>query len=249
VRLDALAAAWSMTTVARRARDSTTTVLMALAVLVWVVAGYFAVRANDASETDPSAAGAGSGSAAPGLPPTSDPGDKPATSATVSASASASAPAKTVDPSACVADALATEGIDYGFICKQTNPLKAAGRVKSALVRNGAGLVTDGMRQWAGLGWYEMAAFTALRAHCCPPGEELAYNFTLACPLDEAVNLLDTAVRTGDAAKVEVAVKRYSKESRCLDQFGQSRNMGRDGPPGAGIAALKRLLEKIVGAP
>jgi hypothetical protein len=176
----------------------------------------------------------------------------PTSVATAAASASATATEATAaekgeDSTSCIGEALGTEGLDYAFVCEQTNPLKASGLMKSALVRHGKGLVTDAMRQWAGLGWYEMAAFAVLRAHCCPPGEPLAYNFTLACPIDEAVNELDAAVRTGKRSAVDEAVKRYTKEARCLDQFGQSPNMGRKGPPGAGISALRRLLDTALG--
>lgn len=222
---------------------------MGIAAVVWVVAGFFAVRGrpDDAGEVSPSGASA---TTTPQPAPASASTPEPTSTSTAASSPPPSSPPQEPkDPTACIGDALATEDIDYAFVCGQTNPLKASGKIKSTLVRNGKGLVTDAMRQWAGLGWYEMAAFAMLRAHCCPAGEPLAYNFVLACPLDEAINELDTAVRTGERETIDAAIKRYSKEARCLDQFGQSRNMGRDGPPGSGIAALRRLADAMFGAP
>ena len=216
---------------------------MAIAAVVWVVAGLFAVRGRPVDSPSP----APSTTTSVATTKASTAPEASASPPAATASASSAAAPEPKDPITCIGKALATEDIDFGFVCEQTNPLKASGKIKSALVRNGKGLVTDAMRQWAGLGWYEMAAFAILRADCCPAGEPLAYNFVLACPLDEAINELDGAVRSGKREPIDAAIKRYSKEARCLDQFGQSRNMGRDGPPGSGIAALRRLVDTMFG--
>ncbi|MEQ9325580.1 MAG: hypothetical protein RIF41_40820 [Polyangiaceae bacterium] len=242
--LDAPCPAWFSVTVGKRRRDTTTTVLMAIAAVVWVVAGIFAVRGRPDDDGSSSASAATSEPTATTPAPTASATAKTSAAPTTTASAP---PPESKNPTACIGEALSTEEVDYAFVCRQTNPLKASGKIKSALVRDGKGLVTDAMRQWAGLGWYEMAAFAILRASCCPAGEPLAYNFVLACPLDEAINELDAAVRTGKREAIDAAIKRYSKEARCLDQFGQARNMGRDGPPGSGIAALRRLVDAMFG--
>lgn len=252
VKLDAFGAAWFSSTMVAVGRDKTTLVLIGIAIGVWVVAGFLAFRASTEPIEEPTtpSAIATTDPAAPASHGAADPA-APSAQATSAGGAGPRAPQKKAakDPSRCIADTLGTEGVEYAFVCDQDNPMKASGLIKSALVRHGKGLVTDAMRQWAGLGWYEMAAFAALRAHCCATGDALAYNFTLACPLDEAINELDAAVRTADREKVDEALAHYTKEARCLDQFGQSRNMGRDGPPGAGIAAMRRLLDTIVREP
>ncbi|MCA9620482.1 MAG: hypothetical protein KC731_15780 [Myxococcales bacterium] len=230
--------------------DGTTLALVAIAVGVWLVAGYFAVTSEAGPETAagiprPESSAPSTGIAPPGEGAAGKASSAPQTSEPPTPTRP---PAPTKPPGACIGEALGVEGVDFGFVCRQTNPVKASGAIKSALVRKGGGVVTPAMRIWAGLNWYEMAAFAVLRASCCEESDPLVYNFNLACPIDEAINELDDAVRKGDRAAAEEAVTSYTKQARCLDQFGQARTVGRKGPPGAGVAHLRRLLDAMLGA-
>ena len=53
------------------------------------------------------------------------------------------------------------------------------------MVVGAGGKLTDGMREWAGLGWYEAAAYGVLRARCCPTPAPLKWSFNLVCPVDQ----------------------------------------------------------------
>ncbi len=59
---------------------------------------------------------------------------------------------------------------DLSWMCAQTDPREGAGKLRTAVVEGaGTGNVTDAMRIFSKLGWYEMAAYAVVRAGCCPP--------------------------------------------------------------------------------
>ena len=80
--------------------------------------------------------------------------------------------------------------------------------VKNEVIRAGGGrIVSDGMREWAIVGWYGMAAFAAVRATCCPSSSpELHIPFKDAtCDLDGALKRIATAATSATAEDTEVA--------------------------------------------
>lgn len=56
----------------------------------------------------------------------------------------------------------------FDFLCEDTDLRKVNSALYRTIVAAGAGNVTAGMRQWATLGWYELAVTAVLRGHCCP---------------------------------------------------------------------------------
>jgi hypothetical protein len=56
---------------------------------------------------------------------------------------------------------------DLSFVCTEGDPIKGGTAVRVELVRTRRNL-SEGMKEWALLGWYEMAAFTVIQARCCP---------------------------------------------------------------------------------
>ena len=88
-----------------------------------------------------------------------------------------------------------------------------------------------------------------LRARCCPePPPKRKWSFAVVpnCPVDQALDNIEAAVRAGDAAKAEAASEEYNKAVRCLSQFGQGSNFKRKGPPGAGKSMLDKFLMRAV---
>jgi hypothetical protein len=243
--LDARHMQWFRGTVARRARDKTTMALMIGAVLVWIVAGYFALNQSKESEPEPTPTAAAD--ATPSAP-----------QPTVSASTAAAAPAPSSAPRQslieCVTAVFPPGSLGdkadpkFEFICTENNPLRGGTKMRSRLVlMAGRGLVTDAMRLWASLGWYEMANYTLIRTRCCEKIEPVQFHFDLACPIDVAIGEWEKKVKTEDFDTIDGAVEDYHKAVRCLSQFGQSTNFGRSGPPGAGVAGLKRVIKRVYG--
>jgi hypothetical protein len=257
---------------AKRRRDFTTMTLVGLAIVVWAAAAYFAFSkaiqapsspATSTAVSEPPTAIVGA-TAAPSLPAGSTQvassaqvaGAQVASAQVASAAAGdSSAPAVTqsaatapaADATECVRALFPRGSFDYrkptfAFVCEQADPLKGGTEVRSQLVLGGGQNVTDGMRLWAGLGWYEMAAYSVLRAHCCANPPELRWNFKLVCTVDQSLAKLEAAVAKKDKAAVAEAAEGYLGDARCLSQFGQGRNFGQAAPPGAGRASFEKLL-------
>jgi len=134
----------------------------------------------------------------------------------------------------------------FDFVCSEPNPLRGGTSVRSRLVLGGGGAVTDGMRLWAGLGWYEMAAYAVLRARCCASPPKLHWSFDLACPIDQPLAALEKAVAAGDKAATKAALDEYTRQAHCLNHFGQATNFGQAGSPGAGMVMFDKLLSRAL---
>jgi hypothetical protein len=211
--------------------DTVTKGLVALAIVAWGAAGYFAVVRPTPVGPLPVEA-----SAPPPPPP-------PAT-----ATASAPAPALPPSPSTCMVSMMAPDTFkvppELDGICEQENPFKAFSAIKSAVVGAAGDRLTEGAREFAGLGWYELAALAALRARCCPAPATLAWPFALACPVDEAMSKLEQAIAEGDAEAIAETLDAYRVQTVCLYKFGQGKNFGRDAMPGAEKAAFDKIFAR-----
>jgi hypothetical protein len=90
-----------------------------------------------------------------------------------------------------------------------------------------------------------MAAYSMVRIQCCETVAPVHFTFDLACPIDAALGEWEKALKTRDATIIEEAIEGYHRSVRCLSQFGQSPNFGKDGPPGAGVTGLKRMIKRV----
>jgi eukaryotic-like serine/threonine-protein kinase len=206
-------------------------------------------------------AAASSASAAASMPPsaTGAPSAEPSALATAaSGSPSADAPPPKAAPSTpaqittCVS-ALFPKGTferapaDFSFVCGESRPREAVTRVQAELSRDqwGTGEATMGMREWAVLGWYQLAALSVFRGQCCRSPQPLLWSFKLACPIDKAVEQLEAAVRANDPAAVEAATAEFTRTATCLTRQGQAPNFGQSGLPGPGVGTFRKMLERL----
>lgn len=209
--------------------DTATKGLTALAIAVWVVAGYFALR-RPAPPAAPS-------------PPTVTAAAPPP-----SATATATAPPEPRSPSACMAALMPpdtfSETPSLEAVCTEAHPFRAFTKVKSAVVGASGPRLTQGARELAGLGWYELAAVATMRARCCPAPVALEWPFSLACPMDRAMTDLEKAIAGGDEAAIDAAVEAYRAQAVCLYKFGQGKNFGRDAMPGSERTTFEAFLAR-----
>jgi len=56
---------------------------------------------------------------------------------------------------------------DFSFLCKETDPRKGIGSMKTRIVLGNGGHVSEGMKEWALSGWYQLATFAVVRSRCC----------------------------------------------------------------------------------
>jgi eukaryotic-like serine/threonine-protein kinase len=161
---------------------------------------------------------------------------------------------------ACMLPLFASSSIDaaaaarLSFVCSETNPLKGAAAVRAHLVKAAKNRgVSDATKEWAVLGWYEMAAFTVIRAQCCPspPPLELPKEPGSCTPLAKALNELGDAVAAttgpGDRA-LEKSVKRFARSIQCTVRVGAASRYGRRGKPDGGEqTGFKKTLARVIG--
>jgi hypothetical protein len=204
----------------------------------------------------PTGAGSAPGAATPAAPttaplaPTSEPSAAPTVSAAVRGSGGKPSGG---DVSACLASTFAAStftspppGLD--FICSETDAYKGGVNIRVKVIRAGGGAngVTEGMREWSMLGWYEMAAFVAIRGACCDEAPPLKTQPGIdMCPLDAKLEGLAKAVRGADDAGMEEAVKEFGGMLRCLVAAGVSRTFGQPGAPDPGaVTVFRKTLER-----
>lgn len=118
--------------------------------------------------------------------------------------------------------------------CQITDPRKGVELVKTEVVVGGAGrLVSDGMREWAIMGWYGMGAFAILRSSCCPSAPELRIPFKVpGCDIETAMKDLAAAAtsKTATDDEVKTALKAYTKAAKCTSRAGAVASFGQKGP-------------------
>ncbi|AKT36215.1 hypothetical protein [Chondromyces crocatus] len=143
---------------------------------------------------------------------------------------------------------------DFAFVCGETDPRRGAALVKKQVVLGAEGsAVSDGMREWALLGWYELATFAALRARCCPGAEPLTLPATPPpCgSLDDALNALGTAAAAAtspDDPALSQAQKAFSESVHCLVRAGGGSLFGhKNQPQGGQDTSFKKTLARLAG--
>jgi len=106
--------------------------------------------------------------------------------------------------------------VSFDFLCANDNPRKSAVMLHQQIIHAGAGSVTDGMRLWSSLSWYELVVVTMIRNACCPgaaplvlpePGE----------PCASMVDVLQDASR-GPCTQPHLGqrISRFEESVRCL---------------------------------
>jgi hypothetical protein len=189
-----------------------------------------------------------------GLATSSAPGDR--SSAQASAAGSAVRPPRPGgDLAGCVATLFpkGTFGADrrklrVEFVCSERDARKGAKGINAQLVVGaGAGVVSTGMKDWAQLGWYEMALFATAKTLCCDKPAALSTRTgPNDCDLDRALERLAQAAVHGDDATLNKAIGSYKDTATCLlRQGGAGPYVDRGLPGRAATAAFARFLARI----
>lgn len=140
----------------------------------------------------------------------------------------------------------------FAFICETSDPHEGAKITRSRVVwaRQGR-LLTEAMREWSQLGWYEMAAFALIQARCCAKPPKLRTPvFVASCQLDDALNVFSAAARGTARKAFDAALERYSKAVECAAHAGAGAYFGHDKlPSGNETVLLERILGRFEPAP
>jgi eukaryotic-like serine/threonine-protein kinase len=222
-------------------------------------ASPLAVSATGTSTGSPSGTSAvspsGTGTASPTASSTTSPTAATTTSPTVASTTSPSKPASSSEVNACLtplfpADTFVEIPPSLGFVCTITDPRKGGGAIRTEVVRAGnRKRVSDGMREWAVLGWYEMAAFAVLRSSCCPSSPPIDIPISIpTCDIETPLRELGTiaASPASDDAKVAAALEAYTTAVRCVARAGGADGFGlKGGPQGGESTTFEKTLKRV----
>jgi hypothetical protein len=141
---------------------------------------------------------------------------------------------------------------DFAYLCEETDPRRGAKKTKTKLVVGSGGHLSEAMREWALMEWYQMASFAAVRARCCsvPPPLELP-DIPGSCPrMEQRLNELGAVAATATDvkdAKVKAAMEGYKEAIHCLVRTSSTGSFEwhdsfHGGEDTAFLAALKRVV-------
>lgn len=226
--------------------------IVVAAVAAVVVGGYAVFRLAAGGKEQP-ASGSDASSAPSGVanePSRDAPRESPRPAACASASpgptgsARATTPPLAVaDPEACMESLLAPGAVgegakpDFTFMCEETDPRKVASKIRSTVIKSARGAVSDAMREWAVMGWYEYAAFASMRGRCCSGAAKIVLPPTggLCAPMDDALNEIAEQSRPGATeADQDAALKKYRESLLCIARSGAHGVYGPYDPPSGG---------------
>ncbi|HET9952861.1 MAG TPA: hypothetical protein VFQ61_00075 [Polyangiaceae bacterium] len=119
---------------------------------------------------------------------------------------------------------------DLTWLCEESNPAKGAEKLRAAVVSSAPrGVVTDAMKLFARLGWYDMAAFAVVRAGCCEDVKPLRMHDDVgkSCT-DKMPQALDEIAKEviGGGNRAE-ALKRFNSSIQCEINQSHSLQIGR----------------------
>jgi len=220
--------------------------MMVAAVLSLGVAGisYWMFSGPSAETPRPAATGAVAGSvlASSGPSPTaaSAPASKgPEPVGTATSSAGAAARATPRDTTQCIIEHFPETSFtgrtpDFSSRCTDRRAYRGMLEVKSELVAAaGPHRVSEGMREWSKLGWYEMATYAVMRERCCiNPLPLRVRRLVSACNVDRALSQIAASI--DDREKLTTALDGYDVAIRCVYQSRKGAAFGHYDPPYGG---------------
>lgn len=193
------------------------------------------------------------------LRPIADPSMQATTPPTESAVPSASAPASAgpSEPASreeqCVRAALPPDTfesgwVDLSFVCGEADVVKGARRLREAIVLGGSGRsVTNGMKEWSLLGFFELPTYAVIRDRCCPkagPPSVPASPAICKPTMDDAVFGVMQAARRGEVPAEELA--KVDKAARCILRAQQATGFGQHPKPSGGEGTALRTIANRV---
>jgi hypothetical protein len=136
--------------------------------------------------------------------------------------------------------------VRFDFMCDETNPYRGASQLHTQVVLGGGRGVTDAMREWSTLGWYNMAAFAVVRTRCCSSPPPLRTKTTLTrCKFDERLEAVSKAAMAGSEADAKLAVTEYTEAVHCLARGGTAHLFGQVGyPQGGEITSFNKTMAR-----
>jgi hypothetical protein len=104
---------------------------------------------------------------------------------------------------------------DMSWVCDESDPRTGAEKLRVAVVNGGKGNLSEAMKIFARMGWYDMAAFAVVRTGCCENAKPLSLPApgTACTPLADSLRDIGSAVVA--ARPYDEPMKAYTAAIHC----------------------------------
>lgn len=135
---------------------------------------------------------------------------------------------------------------DMSWVCEEADPRAGAEKLRVAVINGGKGNVTDAMKIFARLGWYDMAAYSVVRAGCC----ETAKPLTLPEPSTGCTAMADSLREIGSSVVAsrpyDEPLKAYTAAVHCEMNAGKGGALRHTTRPAGGEdSAFAELVHAV----
>jgi eukaryotic-like serine/threonine-protein kinase len=102
------------------------------------------------------------------------------------------------------------------WLCDEPDPRLGAERLRTAIVQGGAQVqVTDAMKLFSRIGWYDMPAYAVLRGGCCPDAKPIELPPPVETCADMGQAIRDIAKNVLASQSADEPIERYGKSVDC----------------------------------
>ncbi len=124
---------------------------------------------------------------------------------------------------------------DLTWVCSMESPRKGADQLRASVVKHSPGRrVSRAMELFSRMGWYDMVAFSVVRAGCCPEAPPLK----LPDPSEGCERIDHLLSKIGhevvDGQPFESSLDEYTRAAKCEAKAGKGANFKKPEPPGGG---------------
>ena len=135
---------------------------------------------------------------------------------------------------------------DMSWVCEEADPRTGAEKLRVAVINGGKGNVSDAMKIFARIGWYDMAAFAVVHAGCCENAKPLSLPppSTGCTAMDESLREIGSSVVA--SRSYEEPLKAYTAAIHCEVNAGKAGAL-RHGthPAGGEDSAFTELVHAV----
>src|SRR6478752_3188058 len=135
---------------------------------------------------------------------------------------------------------------DMSWVCEESDPRTGAEKLRIAIVGGSKGNITDAMKIFARMGWYDMAAFAVVHAGCC----ENAKALELPPPSTGCTAMADSLREIGSAVvasrSYDEPMKTYTAAIHCEVNAGKGPVLRHNAHPAGGEdSAFAELVHAV----
>ncbi len=136
---------------------------------------------------------------------------------------------------------------DFKWMCETPDPRDGAPKLRAALVKGSPqGGVTDAMKIFSQLGWYDIPAYEVIRNACC----QEAGDVKLPKPADGCDAMTPVVTRlaseVGNGQPYEESLKAYTKVINCEAGGGRAATFRKQGRPSGGEESAFKQFAKTI---